>query len=207
MDQGSVDVEVPDLVRRRRDGLPPGRAVRRGRGRARRGPSCPRGRVWIFGGGVERQRASIVDTDGTVTDGPYPETKAVIGGFVIIDVSSHQEAAGVGRQVRRRLPLCARGTRDHVRPARLIAAGPASVPGGALRISEPYAAGVELGELAVTAISLGPSPRAVEGPHRRQVAGAEGSRTRSLYRCPHDQCPSADAGPPAAGPVTAQRVR
>ena len=48
--------------------------------------------VWIFGGGVERQRASIVDTDGTVTDGPYPETKAVIGGFVIIDVPSRQEA-------------------------------------------------------------------------------------------------------------------
>jgi hypothetical protein len=48
--------------------------------------------VWIFGGGVQRQRASIVDTDGTVTDGPYPETKAVIGGFVIIDVSSRQEA-------------------------------------------------------------------------------------------------------------------
>jgi hypothetical protein len=48
--------------------------------------------VWIFGGGVERQRASIVDTDGTVTDGPYPETKAVIGGFVIVDVPSRQEA-------------------------------------------------------------------------------------------------------------------
>jgi hypothetical protein len=49
-------------------------------------------RVWTFGGGVERQRASIVDTDGTVTDGPYPETKAVIGGFVIVDVPSRQEA-------------------------------------------------------------------------------------------------------------------
>jgi hypothetical protein len=48
--------------------------------------------VWILGGGVERQRASIVDTDGTVTDGPYPETKAVIGGLVVIDVSSRQEA-------------------------------------------------------------------------------------------------------------------
>jgi hypothetical protein len=48
--------------------------------------------VWIFGGGVQRQRASIVDTDGTVTDGPYPETKAVIGGFVILDVPSRQEA-------------------------------------------------------------------------------------------------------------------
>jgi hypothetical protein len=48
--------------------------------------------VWIFGGGVQRQRASIVGTDGTVTDGPFPEIKAVIGGFVIIDVPSRQEA-------------------------------------------------------------------------------------------------------------------
>jgi hypothetical protein len=48
--------------------------------------------VWIFGGGVERQKASIVATDGTVADGPYPETKAVIGGFVIIDVPSREAA-------------------------------------------------------------------------------------------------------------------
>ncbi len=30
--------------------------------------------VWVFGAGLESQRASIVATDGTVTDGPYPET-------------------------------------------------------------------------------------------------------------------------------------
>jgi hypothetical protein len=48
--------------------------------------------VWVFGGGVERQRASIVATDGTVSDGPYPETKAVIGGFSIIAVPSREEA-------------------------------------------------------------------------------------------------------------------
>lgn len=48
--------------------------------------------MWIFGGGVERQRASIVATDGRVTDGPYPETKAVIGGFVILDAPSRAEA-------------------------------------------------------------------------------------------------------------------
>ena len=29
--------------------------------------------VWVFGGGLENQKASIVATDGTVTDGPYPE--------------------------------------------------------------------------------------------------------------------------------------
>jgi hypothetical protein len=48
--------------------------------------------VWIFGGGLQTQSASIVATDGTVTDGPYPETKAVIGGFSIIDVPSREEA-------------------------------------------------------------------------------------------------------------------
>src|SRR3954464_8366249 len=48
--------------------------------------------VWVFGGGVLSQRASIVATDGTVTAGPYPETKAVIGGFSIVDVPSREEA-------------------------------------------------------------------------------------------------------------------
>ncbi|MGW0093358.1 YciI family protein [Streptomyces sp. NPDC003328] len=48
--------------------------------------------VWVFGGGLQRQQASIVATDGTVTDGPYPETKAVLGGFSIIDVPSREDA-------------------------------------------------------------------------------------------------------------------
>lgn len=48
--------------------------------------------VWVFGGGLERQTASIVATDGMVTDGPYPETKEVVGGFVVVDVASREEA-------------------------------------------------------------------------------------------------------------------
>ena len=36
--------------------------------------------------------ASIVATDGTITDGPYPETNAVIGGFSIVDVPSREAA-------------------------------------------------------------------------------------------------------------------
>jgi hypothetical protein len=48
--------------------------------------------VWIFGGGLQSQRANIVATDGTVTNGPCPETKPVIGGFSIIDVPSREEA-------------------------------------------------------------------------------------------------------------------
>ena len=48
--------------------------------------------VWVLGVGVESQRARIVATDGTVTDGQYPETKAVIGGFSVVDVPSLEEA-------------------------------------------------------------------------------------------------------------------
>jgi hypothetical protein len=45
--------------------------------------------VWVFGGGLENQKASIVATDGTVTDGPYPEA---IGGFWVVDVPSREDA-------------------------------------------------------------------------------------------------------------------
>src|SRR6188508_2743650 len=48
--------------------------------------------VWVHGGGVIGQPADIVATDGTVTRSTYPETKAVIGGFSIIDVPSHADA-------------------------------------------------------------------------------------------------------------------
>jgi hypothetical protein len=48
--------------------------------------------VWVFGGGLLSQRASVVGTDGTITDGPYPETKEVIGGFSILDVPSREDA-------------------------------------------------------------------------------------------------------------------
>ncbi|MGY3200934.1 YciI family protein [Streptomyces sp. TE5632] len=48
--------------------------------------------VWVFGGGLERQQASVVATDGTVTEGPHPETKAVLGGFSVIDVPSREDA-------------------------------------------------------------------------------------------------------------------
>jgi hypothetical protein len=48
--------------------------------------------VWIFGGGVLRQQASIVAVDGRVAEGPVPETKAVVGGFSIIEVPTREEA-------------------------------------------------------------------------------------------------------------------
>jgi len=48
--------------------------------------------VWIFGGGILRQQAAIVAVDGTVSAGPVPETKAVVGGFSIIEVPSREDA-------------------------------------------------------------------------------------------------------------------
>ena len=45
--------------------------------------------VFVSGGGLENQKASIAATNGTVTDGPYPEA---IGGFTLVDVPSHEEA-------------------------------------------------------------------------------------------------------------------
>jgi len=48
--------------------------------------------VWIFGAGIQRQRSTIVATDGTIASGPVAETKAVIGGFSIIEVPSREDA-------------------------------------------------------------------------------------------------------------------
>jgi hypothetical protein len=48
--------------------------------------------VWVFGGGVKGHEASVVATDGMVTDGPYPESKEHLGGFAVVDVPSHEAA-------------------------------------------------------------------------------------------------------------------
>jgi hypothetical protein len=45
--------------------------------------------VWVFGGGLENRKATVVTTDGTVSEGPYPEA---IGGFWVVDVRSREEA-------------------------------------------------------------------------------------------------------------------
>lgn len=45
--------------------------------------------VYVLAGGLEDQPASIVATNGTVTDGPYPE---FVGGLTVIEVPSREEA-------------------------------------------------------------------------------------------------------------------
>ncbi|MFD0506265.1 YciI family protein [Streptomyces chiangmaiensis] len=49
--------------------------------------------MWVFGGGLkDHEEASVVATDGTVTDGPYPEGKEYLGGFAVVDVPSREKA-------------------------------------------------------------------------------------------------------------------
>ena len=45
--------------------------------------------VYVSAGGLANRPASIVATDGTVTDGPYPDA---IGGFTLVEVPSREEA-------------------------------------------------------------------------------------------------------------------
>jgi hypothetical protein len=49
--------------------------------------------VWVFGAGVgDPREASVVATDGTVSDGPLPGTQDHIGGFSVVEVASRDEA-------------------------------------------------------------------------------------------------------------------
>lgn len=48
--------------------------------------------VWVTGGGLHTQQATIATPAGSVLLGEFPETKAVIGGFSILDLQSHDEA-------------------------------------------------------------------------------------------------------------------
>ncbi len=49
--------------------------------------------VWVFGGGLETHEVvSVVAPDGTVTDGPYPETKEHLGGFAVVEVPTREAA-------------------------------------------------------------------------------------------------------------------
>lgn len=67
--------------------------------------------VWILGGGVARQQATIVGTDGAAADGPVPEAKAVIGGFSIIEVPSRKEAVQWAARIARAC-RCAQEVRE-----------------------------------------------------------------------------------------------
>jgi hypothetical protein len=49
--------------------------------------------VWVFGGGIDESVPPVmVDGDGTVTEGTYPETKKLEGGYAVLEVPSREAA-------------------------------------------------------------------------------------------------------------------
>lgn len=49
--------------------------------------------VWVFGGGLaEDVDPVMVDGDGSITAGTYPQTKELDGGFAVLDVPSREAA-------------------------------------------------------------------------------------------------------------------
>jgi hypothetical protein len=49
--------------------------------------------AFVFAGGLRHPgEASVVATDGTITDGPNPESRDFIGGFTVVDVVTRGEA-------------------------------------------------------------------------------------------------------------------
>ena len=49
--------------------------------------------VFVFTGGLDYDAESaVVATDGRVTDGPYPESKELIGGVLVVDVPTREAA-------------------------------------------------------------------------------------------------------------------
>ena len=71
---------------------------------------------------MERQQATIVGTDGAITDGPAPETKAVIGGFSIIEVPSREEALEWAARIARGC-RCAQEVREIMYNPALLSTG------------------------------------------------------------------------------------
>ncbi len=75
--------------------------------------------VLVFTGGIgDDDPTQVVGVDGLVTDGPYPETKEMVGGFMVVDVPVAGRGRRVGGQDRGRLPVRAGGPRVPARPVR-----------------------------------------------------------------------------------------
>ncbi len=49
--------------------------------------------VWVFGGGIDESVPPVmVDGDGTVTEGTYPQTKEIEGGYAVLELPSRESA-------------------------------------------------------------------------------------------------------------------
>jgi len=49
--------------------------------------------VWVFGSGIDESVPPVmVDADGTVTEGTYPETRQIEGGYSVLELPSYESA-------------------------------------------------------------------------------------------------------------------
>jgi hypothetical protein len=49
--------------------------------------------VWVFGGGIDESIPPVlVDKDGVVTEGTYPQTARLEGGYTVLDVPDRETA-------------------------------------------------------------------------------------------------------------------
>lgn len=49
--------------------------------------------VWVFGGGIDESIPPVmVDADGRVTAGTYPQTKQIEGGYTVLELPSYDAA-------------------------------------------------------------------------------------------------------------------
>lgn len=49
--------------------------------------------VYVYTGGIDDgEKTTLVQTDGSVSDGPYPKDKAMVGGFAVLDVPTRADA-------------------------------------------------------------------------------------------------------------------
>lgn len=49
--------------------------------------------VWVFGGGIDESVPPVmVDADGAVTEGTYPQTSQIEGGYSVLELPSYEAA-------------------------------------------------------------------------------------------------------------------
>ena len=49
--------------------------------------------VWVFGGGIDERIAPVmVDGNGVVTAGIYPQTRQIAGGYTVLELPSYDDA-------------------------------------------------------------------------------------------------------------------
>ena len=56
--------------------------------------------VWVFGGGIDESVPPVmVAADGTVTEGTYPQTKQIEGGYSVLELPSYEAALEWGAKI------------------------------------------------------------------------------------------------------------